>query len=66
MLSWSYVNAGDCDLSGEVGVSDITPIAEHYCETVEYDEDGNPTGDPETPEGAVRRGRKSYGRSRNA
>ncbi|MCD6118785.1 PKD domain-containing protein, partial [bacterium] len=52
-LSWSYVNAGDCDLSGEVGVSDITPIAEHYCETVEYDEDGNPTGDPETPEGAL-------------
>ena len=52
-LLWSYVNAGDCDLSGDVGVPDITPIAEHYCETVEYDEDGNPTGDPETPEGAL-------------
>ncbi|MCD6118609.1 PKD domain-containing protein, partial [bacterium] len=29
-LSWSYVNAGDCDLSGEVGISDITPIAQNY------------------------------------
>jgi len=30
MLSWSYVNLGDYDLSGEVGVSDITPIAQNY------------------------------------
>ena len=52
-LSWSYVNAGDCDLSGDVGISDITPIAEHYGEAVEYNEDGKPTGDPETPEGAL-------------
>ncbi|MEP0813296.1 MAG: PKD domain-containing protein [bacterium] len=29
-LSWSYVNLGDFDVSGEVGVSDITPIALHF------------------------------------
>ncbi|MEP0814941.1 MAG: hypothetical protein HRF49_09795, partial [bacterium] len=29
-LSWSYRNTGDYDLSGEVGVSDVTPIALHY------------------------------------
>jgi len=30
MLTWSYVNVGDYDLSGEVGVPDITPIAQNY------------------------------------
>ncbi|MEP0813768.1 MAG: hypothetical protein HRF49_03765, partial [bacterium] len=29
-LSWSYRNTGDYDVSGEVGVSDVTPIALHY------------------------------------
>lgn len=29
-LSWSYVNKGDYDLSGQVGVPDITPVALHY------------------------------------
>lgn len=29
-LNWSYVNVGDYDVSGEVGVPDITPIALHY------------------------------------
>ncbi|MEP0813471.1 MAG: PKD domain-containing protein [bacterium] len=29
-LSWTYKNTGDYDLSGEVGVSDITPIALHW------------------------------------
>jgi len=30
LLTWSYVNVGDYDLSGEVGISDITPIAQNY------------------------------------
>jgi len=30
MLTWSYVNLGDYDLSGEVGISDITPIAQNF------------------------------------
>lgn len=30
VLRWTYVNAGDYDLSGEVGIPDITPIALHY------------------------------------
>jgi len=29
-LTWSYVNVGDYDLSGEVGISDIIPIAQNY------------------------------------
>jgi len=29
-LTWSYKNLGDYDLNGEVGVSDITPIALNY------------------------------------
>ncbi len=29
-LKWSYVNTGDYDSNGEVGVPDITPIALHY------------------------------------
>jgi len=30
MLTWTYQNLGDYDLSGEVGVPDITPIAQNY------------------------------------
>ncbi|MEP0814953.1 MAG: DUF2012 domain-containing protein [bacterium] len=30
MLTWTYRNNGDYDVSGEVGVSDITPIALSY------------------------------------
>lgn len=51
MLSWSYVNKGDYDLSGDVGIPDITPIALNYLKLVEYDEDGNPAGDIETIDG---------------
>lgn len=29
-LQWSYENKGDYDLSGQVGVPDITPVALHY------------------------------------
>lgn len=29
-LFWSYINLGDYDLNGEVGVPDITPIALHF------------------------------------
>jgi PKD repeat protein len=29
---WNYFNRGDYDLSGTVGISDITPIANHYLE----------------------------------
>ncbi len=29
-LDWSYVNVGDYDVSGEVGIPDITPIALNY------------------------------------
>lgn len=51
LLSWSYVNKGDYDLSGDVGIPDITPIALNYLKLVEYDEDGNPAGDIETIDG---------------
>ncbi|MEP0813814.1 MAG: hypothetical protein HRF49_04000 [bacterium] len=30
VLEWDYANPGDCDLNGEVGISDITPIALNY------------------------------------
>ncbi len=30
LLRWNYLNKGDYDLSGEVGIPDITPIAVHY------------------------------------
>jgi len=30
ILTWSYINLGDYDLGGEVGISDITPIAQNY------------------------------------
>ena len=29
-LGWTYVNIGDYDLNGEVGISDITPIGIHF------------------------------------
>ena len=34
-LSWTYKNAGDFDLSGEVDAADIIPIAENYLANVE-------------------------------
>lgn len=34
-LTWSYKNLGDYDLSGEVGVPDITKIAQHYNKIIE-------------------------------
>lgn len=34
-ISWSYRNSGDYDLSGEVGVPDITPVALHYGDMVD-------------------------------
>lgn len=33
-LSWTEVNKGDYDMSGEVGIPDITPIALNYLATV--------------------------------
>lgn len=50
-LSWSYVNTGDYDLSGDTGIPDITPIALNYLKTVEYLPGGKPAGDIETPVG---------------
>ena len=32
-LSWHYRNLGDYDQNGSVGVSDITPLAQHFGET---------------------------------
>ncbi len=37
-LSWHYVNSGDYDQNGTVGISDITPIAMHYNEEVPVDD----------------------------
>ena len=37
MLSWSYANLGDYDLSGAVGAADVTPIAIYY---LAYTDDG--------------------------
>jgi len=37
ILSWTYVNDADYDLNGEVGVPDITPIAENYLLSVGTD-----------------------------
>lgn len=50
-LQWSYVNVGDYDLSGEVGVPDIWPIALNYGKAVFYNEGGDPEEDIGTPEG---------------
>ncbi len=41
-LRWSYSNIGDYDLSGEVGVSDITSIAQNFG-AITNDELGNDT-----------------------
>jgi hypothetical protein len=41
-LSWTYVNAGDYDCNGEVGVADITPIALHFLHAIVV-----PTGWPD-------------------
>lgn len=38
-LTWHGKLKGDFDLSGEVGIPDITPIALHYLETTESTED---------------------------
>jgi len=32
-LTWHYKNAGDYDQDGEVGISDITPLAQHFGES---------------------------------
>ncbi len=37
-LTWHYINSGDYDQSGTVGISDITPIAMHYSETYELED----------------------------
>lgn len=50
-ISWTYKNTGDYDISGEVYISDITPIAIHYGKKVFYGDDGRPLGDINTPEG---------------
>jgi len=34
-LSWHYMNLGDYDQDGTVGISDITPLAQHYNESYE-------------------------------
>ncbi len=34
VLAWNYANLGDYDISGEVGISDITPIALNYLQMV--------------------------------
>jgi len=53
-LSWTERLIGDCDQSGEVGISDITPIAMNYQAQVNYDDPAIhggiewwPTGDPD-------------------
>lgn len=50
-LEWTYRNLGDYDMSGEVGISDITPIALNYLSsvpgsgTVEWWIDGDGNGE---------------------
>jgi len=39
-LSWHYRNLGDYDQDGQVGIEDITPIAQHFGET--YDPEAEP------------------------
>lgn len=34
-ITWSYTNAGDYDLNGEVGIADVTPIAQNYLASVQ-------------------------------
>lgn len=50
-LTWSYVNRGDYDLSGDVGIPDITAIALNFGKTAEYLTGGAPAGDIGTPQG---------------
>jgi PKD repeat protein len=38
-LTWRYRNHGDYDQNGKVGISDITPIAQHFGEAVPEDDD---------------------------
>jgi len=38
-LSWHYKNLGDYDQNGTVGISDITPIAQHYNETYDIEDE---------------------------
>jgi len=38
-LTWHYRNLGDYDQSGTVGISDITPIAMHYGETYDIEDE---------------------------
>lgn len=50
MLAWSYINHADYDLSGDVGVPDITPIAQNYLANavtgeITYWIDGDSSGD---------------------
>ncbi len=50
MLTWSYMNLADYDLSGDVGVPDITPIAQNYLANAVAGEvtswiDGDSSGD---------------------
>jgi len=37
-LTWHYMNLGDYDQDGVVGISDIAPLAQHYGEEVPYDD----------------------------
>jgi PKD repeat protein len=37
-LFWHYRNAGDYDQNGTVGISDITPLAQHFGESVPEDD----------------------------
>jgi uncharacterized delta-60 repeat protein len=39
-LSWHYRNLGDYDQNGKVAIADITPLAQHFCET--YDPETEP------------------------
>ncbi|MCD6119129.1 PKD domain-containing protein [bacterium] len=54
-LSLSFIerNVGDYDLSGDVGIPDITPIALNYLSEVTYDAYGIPTPGQENEELAV-------------
>lgn len=37
-LGWSYRCVGDCNMDGEVGVSDLTPLSLYWLESVTYDD----------------------------
>lgn len=40
-LTWHYRNVGDYDQNGTVGISDITPLAQHFGETYNLDTESN-------------------------